>query len=220
MTQPKRSIPRVCAHCGAAFLARADRPLTRFCRHACQYAGRTVSPISRFWPKVRIDEETGCWEWIGGKDIPGYGMFFLSKSRTQQQRIHAHRWAYEFFIGPIPDTLPHLDHLCRNRGCVCPWHVEPVTAQENLRRGDTSHLGAYFRAKTHCPQGHPYDEANTLLKHGGRHCRECARLYALKRSRYLRALAKAAGLPARAASRPRRLRELLAQVQGSTDPAA
>lgn len=210
--QEQRTIPRVCAHCGAAFLARKSRQ-TRFCSYACSTVGRVAPAIARFWPKVRVDEETGCWLWVGGLTPQGYGLFFLSK-QGEHEKISAHRWCYEFFIGPIPEGL-QLDHLCRNRACVCPWHVEPVTCWENLHRGDTSKWGAHLRAKTHCPKGHPYDAENTLIKHGGRHCRECGRQYSRVRLARLRALAVAAGLPPQAANQPAIRRVLLAQAAAS-----
>lgn len=81
----------------------------------------------RFFAKVRgggIDE---CWEWQGHLS-GGYGSF-----RVGTNYPPAHRWAYEFIRGEIPDGL-QLDHLCRNRACVNPWHVEPVTARVNSQR--------------------------------------------------------------------------------------
>ena len=85
----------------------------------------------------------------------------------------AHRVAYELLIGPIPAGL-ELDHLCRNRLCVNPAHLEPVTRQTNQHRG-ASVSGISVRA-THCPEGHPYDADNTYVRpNGHRVCRECAR---------------------------------------------
>jgi hypothetical protein len=85
-----------------------------------------------------------------------------------------HRVAYELLVGPIPEGL-ELDHLCRNTRCVNPEHLEPVTGRENLMRAVSS-WAAKNAAKTHCPQGHPYDEENTKVKRdGGRACRACGR---------------------------------------------
>lgn len=86
------------------------------------------------------------------------------------------------FVGPIPDGLV-IDHLCRNPQCVNPMHLEPVTPEENTRRG----IGGWnTRAKTHCPQGHPYSGANLYINptSGARVCRTCnnekARRYKLR----------------------------------------
>ena len=82
----------------------------------------------------------------------------------------AHRMIYELLVGPIPDGL-EIDHLCRNRGCVNPGHMEPVTHRENLMRGDT--VAAANPAKTHCIRGHPYDDENTYRYGSHRYCRAC-----------------------------------------------
>jgi hypothetical protein len=89
--------------------------------------------------------------------------------------VQAHRFAYELLVGPIPEGL-ELDHLCRNHACVNPAHLEPVIHVENIRRGDTDAQGRCNRDKTHCPAGHPLDEANTYHNpHGWRACRTCNR---------------------------------------------
>lgn len=131
-------------------------------------------PEDRFWLKVNKDAGD-CWLWTALKNGSGYGIITINK----KVRL-AHRFAYELLVGPIPDGL-QLDHLCRVRHCVNPAHLEPVTCRENLHRGDT--WAARNAAKTHCPQGHPYDEKNTLVSGGLRSCRTCARDRARSRSR-------------------------------------
>lgn len=121
-------------------------------------------PEDRFWPKVHKTDT--CWLWKGYVGNHGYGMFTLS---TRNPKL-AHRLSYQWTVGEIPEGL-ELDHLCRNRQCVNPAHLEPVLHVINSRRGDT---GQYLKRRTHCPKGHPYNEENTYrTKRGGRACREC-----------------------------------------------
>jgi hypothetical protein len=109
--------------------------------------------------------ESGCWEWTGAITRLGYGNAYVG-GRT----MLAHRAVYEALVGPVPNGLT-LDHLCRNRGCVNPAHLEPVTHRENVLRGEG--FAARHARKTHCPRGHPYDEKNTEWYRGGRYCRAC-----------------------------------------------
>ncbi|MFF5842171.1 HNH endonuclease signature motif containing protein [Streptomyces massasporeus] len=114
----------------------------------------------------RTDRSGECWLWTGPLDRHGYAEIKISG----RQRL-AHRVAYETFIGPIPDGLV-IDHRCRVRHCQNPDHLEPVTNRENLLRGVG--VAAQNATKTHCPQGHPYDEANTIIRpRGSRRCRAC-----------------------------------------------
>lgn len=122
----------------------------------------------RFWKFVSI-EASGCWLWTGAINHNGYGLFH----GTQRMGI-AHRFAFEYFVGPIQSGLD-LDHLCRNRACVNPAHLEPVPHRVNLLRGN-SFSGVNAR-KTHCVHGHPFTPDNTRLKYGHRLCRICARGY-------------------------------------------
>ena len=129
--------------------------------------GRTLA--ERFLPKIEIDLATNCWQWQGSIDSTGYGRF-----RFQGKQTMAHRFAYEWFLTPIPNDLV-IDHLCRNRACVSPAHLEPVTNRENLLRGQG--LAADNVRKTHCPSGHPYSGENLIvLSHRRRGCRACKRL--------------------------------------------
>lgn len=126
---------------------------------------------SRIWKYIWPDLCTQCWLWIGSCKDTGYGQIHqYGKPRP------AHRVVYEAVKGDIPEGM-QLDHLCRVRHCVNPDHLEPVTNQENARRGDCGKVtGAQNRAKTHCPRGHEYNKKNTYVdKAGSRCCRACWR---------------------------------------------
>lgn len=126
--------------------------------------GRHAPAHERFFRHV--EKTDGCWNWVGATPPNGYGLFGLSKPLTK--KVLAHRWSYEFHVGPIPEGL-EIDHLCRNTRCVNPEHLEAVTPEENIRR---------IPRPTHCPSGHPYDEANTYVGVDRRRkCRTCNRLY-------------------------------------------
>jgi hypothetical protein len=118
---------------------------------------------------------SGCWIWQGTRNNAGYGTMTIAGRAGRM----AHRASYETFVGPIPDGL-QLDHLCRERACVNPEHLEPVTARENVMRSAIT-LGSINAAKTHCPQDHPYDEQNTYIyeskkrKQRARLCKTCLR---------------------------------------------
>lgn len=124
-----------------------------------------MSIEDRFWPKVHVIGPTECWWWIGARNDQGYGR--LGVGPRGAGMVYAHRFAYELFVGPIPDGL-EPDHLCRNPPCVNPSHLEPVTHAENIRRG--------LAVRVACPHGHPYDEENTYRTPAGhRRCRTCER---------------------------------------------
>lgn len=131
-----------------------------------------VDALDRFTAKYEINPVSGCWLWQASRDKDGYGLFSNERRRT----VRAHRWSYEHFVGPIPDGY-QIDHVlargCTNRSCVNPEHLEPVTPQVNTLRG-FGPAGVNARKQV-CPQGHPYDEANTMICDGRRFCRECGR---------------------------------------------
>ena len=120
----------------------------------------------RFAHKFVVDSDTGCWEWTAGKGL-GYGQFWVNGKLR-----NAHRVVYEYLVGPVPEGL-ELDHLCRNRGCCNPWHLEAVTHAENNLRGIG--ITAQNAIKTYCPEGHEYTEENTYVHRNKRYCRECKR---------------------------------------------
>lgn len=118
----------------------------------------------RFWRFITVDDgQGGCWVWSGAVRGYGYGSFW-----NGEKNVRAHRFAYEAFVGPVPADL-ELDHLCRNRACVNPTHLEPVTGAENTRRACSK-----FH-ETHCSHGHELTPENTRLERGGtyRRCRQC-----------------------------------------------
>lgn len=119
--------------------------------------------MKRFWSKVRINPETGCWEWAGAKLDGGYARLSWPKN-GKAGHIRAHRLAYEQFVGPIPEGKV-LDHLCRVRHCVNPAHLEPVTIVENIMRGDRTPPNS---RKTHCKHGHPLSPSNIYIVNGKR----------------------------------------------------
>lgn len=115
-----------------------------------------LPPVDRFWSRVLKQE--GCWEWLGHRNRDGYGMY---GGRP------AHRLSYERVMQmQVPGHL-HIDHLCRNHGCVNPDHLRPRAPHENL--SDNSWGG-----RTECMYGHPWDEANTRVRlREGRPVRTC-----------------------------------------------
>ena len=114
------------------------------------------TPVERFWDSAdTFSTPELCWVWQGVCHR-GYGQFWVGG-----RNVRAHRFAYGAFVGPIPDDL-EIDHLCRNRSCVNPAHLEPVAQAENRRRADA--------ARTRCPAGHLYDGVNLR---GNRICLIC-----------------------------------------------
>lgn len=140
----------------------------------------------RFWPKIdkngpvpaQAPHLGPCWMWLAARDRFGYGCTSLGRGRSRR----AHRVIYEWLVGPIPDGLT-LDHLCRNKSCVNPSHLEPVTMAENNRR--SNNFAGVNSRKTHCPKGHDYATNTIRRSNGKRECKACAldRYYAAKERR-------------------------------------
>lgn len=119
----------------------------------------------RFLDKIR-DGEGGCWEWTGHIKPNGYGQV-----RVGNRKHNVHRLAYEVLVGPIPPGLV-IDHLCRNRRCLRPDHLEPVSQRVNVLRGEGP--AARNARSTHCVRGHTFDAVNTYVRpNGSRDCRSC-----------------------------------------------
>ncbi|MEU9310909.1 HNH endonuclease signature motif containing protein [Streptomyces sp. NPDC048256] len=117
---------------------------------------------------MKIDKTAHCWNWTGSTTDEGYGYFNIG-----DEKFRAHRWVFSLIVGPIPEGLV-LDHLCRNRTCVRPSHLEPVTNRENILRGVGP--SAVNAAKVRCLNGHEYTLSNTYVRApGSRTCRACAR---------------------------------------------
>lgn len=116
------------------------------------------SPQEIFWSKV--EKTQGCWNWTGWCDPEGYGHLGAGG-----KWVGAHRFSFELANGSIPEGL-ELDHLCRNKRCVNPEHLEVVTSLENQRRRPK---------KTHCPHGHEFTPENTYVRRGAKSCITCHR---------------------------------------------
>jgi HNH endonuclease len=110
----------------------------------------------------------GCWQWKLGRDHDGYGCFRVGSHKDgSRKRMGAHRWSYQHFVGTIAVGLT-IDHLCRNRACVNPAHLEPVAAIVNTNRGARA-------TATHCQFGHPFSAQNLIISSvRKRRCRTCS----------------------------------------------
>ena len=130
---------------------------------------RLIPVDVRYWAMVEKTES--CWLWKGCKDRDGYGLFTIgTRANKNKHTVKAHRFAYETEVAPIAKGK-ELDHLCRVRACVNPVHLEPISHLTNVQRGIP-----WCSMKTHCPQNHPYDDANTRWYRGMRYCRACRTL--------------------------------------------
>lgn len=118
--------------------------------------------------KYRVEPRTGCWVWMAAKRA-GYGAVWV-----EGRYLAAHRLSYEWCVGPIPEGK-QLDHRCRNRACINPAHLEPVSCEENLKRSPYTQATKNI-AKTHCKWGHPLEGDNLQIYKGKRRCRACYRV--------------------------------------------
>lgn len=140
---------------------------------------RYATDADRIHRNVLIDEN-GCWVWRRRVNRGGYE---TGNRRVDGRKVtfRAHRLSYETFVGPIPEGLS-IDHLCRNRRCANPEHLEAVTQRENLLRSPFT-TTSHHAAKTACIHGHPFDEENTYFRrNGGRDCRACQRNKQIRRA--------------------------------------
>ncbi len=132
------------------------------------HSQRPETVVRRFWERVHKKGPDECWPWAQAVSSTGYGQFQLF-----HHRVLAHRFAYEMAYGAIPSGL-QIDHLCRNRACCNPTHLEAVTLRENVLRGVG--VTAVNARKTHCVNGHEFNEENTgYTPTGKRVCRACKR---------------------------------------------
>lgn len=140
---------------------------------------KTKPTYDRFIAKIK-KVKSGCWEWQAFTNF-GYGVFTIG-----HKLLGAHRYSYEYYNGKIPKGLV-IDHLCRNRKCVNPDHLEAVTIQENTRRGLS--VTTINSKKTHCKYGHPLKGDNLLIRPrkradgsilNGRLCLTCKRTWSSK----------------------------------------
>ena len=117
--------------------------------------------------KIRM-VESGCWEAVGARDRSGRAHFITLDGK----QMKAHRWAYQSWVGPIPEGMV-VCHRCDNPPCCNPAHLFVGTVRDNVL--DMIAKGRHAQQKkTHCPLGHPYDEKNThYRKRGGRVCLKC-----------------------------------------------
>jgi len=142
------------------------------------FIGFRGSEEQRFWNKVIVNQQTGCWEWQAGKS-DNYGVFSLTRTQPGKKNkvVKAHVWAYEYCLGPI-EPSKELHHVCQCRKCVNPWHTEKHTRKTHRAQ----------HAKIFCINGHLFAPGSYRIRvrngTNRRVCIQCERLYG--RAKYRR----------------------------------
>lgn len=131
----------------------------------------------RLWAKVARGGPDDCWPWTASRTPKGYGR--VNAGGRHGRRLQAHRVVYELVVGPIPEGHD-IDHLCENKACCNPKHLEPVTRQDNMLR--------FHGQRTRCKEGHPLDGVmRGTMKNGTpgiwRYCLTCSRARARESAR-------------------------------------
>lgn len=162
----RRSAPALCDQPGAC--------PPRLERDEMPNRTRAVPWPFRFWKHVKF-HDAGCWEWTGYRSASGYGKLGYGPDPLSRKYVSlpAHQVTFILFNGPLPSGT-QIDHLCRNRACVNPAHLEAVTPRENVRRRIAPPVH-HNTAKTHCKRGHEFTPDNTTWSKDGRRrtCRAC-----------------------------------------------
>lgn len=164
-----------CGHCGRTLYVAPSRVkyfTNLYCDRQCRSQGLTRPVEDRFWEKVQ-KLDSGCWRWTAGLAKAGYGSF--NAGGRPPRYISAHDFSYELHFGPVPEGL-ELDHTCRNRWCVNPDHLEPVTHKVNVQRGMSPAM--VIRRSDVCAHGHPRTPENTYIRKdrpGAIECLVCRR---------------------------------------------
>lgn len=160
------------------------------------------TPEERFVKLHEVGDPEDCWEWQGPISSPGYAVLNLGKRHVPEgvrPWVYAHRYSWEFYMGPIPEGL-QVDHVCFNKRCVNPNHLDPVTPRENTRRAKHLALAtqaqnfAHLAFRTHCPNGHELTVENTWYRGDSKtkRCRTCKREQTTACKRRIRERKKAA----------------------------
>lgn len=142
---------------------------------------RRLDPIRNWWTKLERTPD-GCWVWTAGTDQDGYGKFAIGLGGQNQIHTRAHRFAYEVFIGPIPDGMV-VCHSCDNPPCANPDHLWLGTPIDNNadkvakdRQAKVWGLPLTRARQTHCKYGHEFTPENTYVSgRGHRSCKTCRR---------------------------------------------